>query len=203
MMLRFQRGGKLLLCGIRNRERNQRGWAPYWLSALSSSRGDFVGNSGGSTMGSTRAYMRSVHNRVLPLRTCSSSHLLDLQTLRRRKQRSLSLWTVRRRLAPSVYADEHVPRRRPTRFVSFQQEPYRLFGNSTTDTDKKKDTTTTPISTTQAGSSSSSAVSSDPPVWTWVDRILPTRWQPYARLARLDKPIGTMLLVRNVLYYGG
>ena len=38
--------------------------------------------------------------------------------------------------------------------------------------------------------------SSDPPVWTWVESVLPLSWQPYARLARLDKPIGTMLLVR-------
>lgn len=43
---------------------------------------------------------------------------------------------------------------------------------------------------------SSPSVTSDPPVWTWVERVLPMRWQPYARLARLDKPIGTMLLVR-------
>jgi 4-hydroxybenzoate polyprenyl transferase len=36
---------------------------------------------------------------------------------------------------------------------------------------------------------------SDPPIWTWVDRYLPKDWQPYARLARLDKPIGTWLLL--------
>lgn len=42
----------------------------------------------------------------------------------------------------------------------------------------------------------SSSLTSDPPVWTWVEQVLPLRWQPYARLARLDKPIGTMLLVR-------
>lgn len=45
--------------------------------------------------------------------------------------------------------------------------------------------------------SSTSSKTSDPPVWTWVSQVLPTRWQPYARLARLDKPIGTMLLVSN------
>lgn len=37
---------------------------------------------------------------------------------------------------------------------------------------------------------------SDPPVWTWVDHVLPSSLRPYARLARMDKPIGTMLLVR-------
>eukprot|EP00977_Amphora_coffeiformis_P022810 scaffold11575_cov179-Amphora_coffeaeformis.AAC.3 len=40
-----------------------------------------------------------------------------------------------------------------------------------------------------------SSSSSDPPIWTWVDRYIPKNWQPYARLARLDKPIGTWLLL--------
>jgi 4-hydroxybenzoate polyprenyl transferase len=44
-------------------------------------------------------------------------------------------------------------------------------------------------------SMSTSTNTSDPPIWTWVDRYLPTDWQPYARLARLDKPIGTWLLL--------
>ena len=29
----------------------------------------------------------------------------------------------------------------------------------------------------------------------WVDRVLPVSWRPYARLARLDRPIGTWLLL--------
>jgi 4-hydroxybenzoate polyprenyltransferase len=29
----------------------------------------------------------------------------------------------------------------------------------------------------------------------WVDRVLPASWRPYARLARLDRPIGTWLLL--------
>ena len=29
----------------------------------------------------------------------------------------------------------------------------------------------------------------------WVERWLPARFQPYARLARLDRPIGTWLLL--------
>jgi 4-hydroxybenzoate polyprenyltransferase len=37
--------------------------------------------------------------------------------------------------------------------------------------------------------------SSDPPILTWVDSYLPVQWQPYARLARADKPIGTWLLL--------
>lgn len=40
-----------------------------------------------------------------------------------------------------------------------------------------------------------SSTTSDPPVWTWVDQYLPSSWQPYARLARIDKPIGTWLLL--------
>jgi 4-hydroxybenzoate polyprenyltransferase len=40
-----------------------------------------------------------------------------------------------------------------------------------------------------------SSKSSDPPILTWVDSYLPAQWQPYARLARADKPIGTWLLL--------
>ncbi|KAI2508869.1 UbiA prenyltransferase family [Fragilaria crotonensis] len=35
----------------------------------------------------------------------------------------------------------------------------------------------------------------DPPIATWVDRILPSSFLPYARLARIDRPIGTWLLL--------
>lgn len=38
----------------------------------------------------------------------------------------------------------------------------------------------------------------DPSIVTWFDAILPTQFLPYTRLARLDKPIGTMLLVRSL-----
>jgi len=34
----------------------------------------------------------------------------------------------------------------------------------------------------------------------WVDRMLPGGWQPYARLARLDRPIGTWLLYLPCLW---
>ena len=46
-----------------------------------------------------------------------------------------------------------------------------------------------------ASISTSSSATSDPPIWTWIDNYLPTGWKPYARLARLDKPIGTWLLL--------
>ena len=36
---------------------------------------------------------------------------------------------------------------------------------------------------------------SDIPKGGWVDRRLPASWRPYARLARLDRPIGTWLLL--------
>jgi 4-hydroxybenzoate polyprenyltransferase len=35
----------------------------------------------------------------------------------------------------------------------------------------------------------------DPSMVTWVDKVLPESLQPYARLARMDKPIGTWLLL--------
>jgi 4-hydroxybenzoate polyprenyltransferase len=34
----------------------------------------------------------------------------------------------------------------------------------------------------------------------WVDRLLPAGWRPYARLARLDRPIGTWLLYLPCLW---
>ena len=34
----------------------------------------------------------------------------------------------------------------------------------------------------------------------WVDRLLPGGWRPYARLARLDRPIGTWLLYLPCLW---
>lgn len=35
----------------------------------------------------------------------------------------------------------------------------------------------------------------DAPILTWIDTALPTSWRPYAHLARVDKPIGTFLLL--------
>lgn len=35
----------------------------------------------------------------------------------------------------------------------------------------------------------------DPPMVTWVDNVLPLSLQPYARIARMDRPIGTWLLL--------
>jgi 4-hydroxybenzoate polyprenyltransferase len=42
---------------------------------------------------------------------------------------------------------------------------------------------------------SSVAAASDIPRGAWVDRVLPVGARPYARLARLDRPIGTWLLL--------
>lgn len=39
----------------------------------------------------------------------------------------------------------------------------------------------------------------DPPILTWFDAIIPSKFTPYVRLSRMDKPIGTMLLVRLLL----
>ena len=38
-------------------------------------------------------------------------------------------------------------------------------------------------------------LSGDIPIGGWVDRFLPAAWRPYARLMRLDRPIGTWLLL--------
>ena len=35
----------------------------------------------------------------------------------------------------------------------------------------------------------------DAPRGNWVDRLLPEPWKPYARMARLDRPIGWWLLL--------
>src|SRR6188474_413397 len=35
----------------------------------------------------------------------------------------------------------------------------------------------------------------DAPSGNWVDRFMPVAWRPYARLARLDRPIGWWLLL--------
>ena len=43
---------------------------------------------------------------------------------------------------------------------------------------------------------------SDIPKGNWVDRFLPGPWRPYARLARLDRPIGTWLLLFPCLLLG-
>ncbi|MEO8667947.1 MAG: 4-hydroxybenzoate octaprenyltransferase [Bauldia sp.] len=41
----------------------------------------------------------------------------------------------------------------------------------------------------------SDAAVADAPRGNWVDRFLPVSWRPYARLARLDRPIGWWLLL--------
>jgi 4-hydroxybenzoate polyprenyltransferase len=56
---------------------------------------------------------------------------------------------------------------------------------------KSNDTTIFPSDTDNATNSTTS----DPPVVTWWFRYFPTNAHPYIRLARLDKPIGTWLLL--------
>ena len=46
-----------------------------------------------------------------------------------------------------------------------------------------------------SSSSRCSSATSDPAISTWVNHYLPPSWQPFARLARMDKPIGTWLLL--------
>lgn len=57
-------------------------------------------------------------------------------------------------------------------------------------------TTPTPSSKQQKDREENSVKEAlDPPMVTWVDTMLPTPMQPYARLARMDRPIGTWLLL--------
>ncbi len=52
------------------------------------------------------------------------------------------------------------------------------------------------VSTTPPDTKSTNVSKSlDPPILTWIDDYVPTKLQPYARLARIDKPIGTWLLL--------
>src|SRR5512134_1813319 len=48
--------------------------------------------------------------------------------------------------------------------------------------------------TTHAGHGAPAPVADAPP-GNWVDRYAPAAWRPYLRLARLDRPIGTWLLL--------
>jgi 4-hydroxybenzoate polyprenyltransferase len=48
---------------------------------------------------------------------------------------------------------------------------------------------------TATNMSSAPNIQSDIPAGDWIDRHVPARWRPYARLARLDRPIGTWLLL--------
>ena len=41
---------------------------------------------------------------------------------------------------------------------------------------------------------------SDIPKGNWVERLLPARLRPYARMARFDRPIGTWLLMWPTLW---
>lgn len=51
------------------------------------------------------------------------------------------------------------------------------------------------LSTIKPDDNRKKTATSDPPVLTWVDDYLPRGVRPYARLARIDKPIGTWLLL--------
>jgi hypothetical protein len=65
--------------------------------------------------------------------------------------------------------------------------------------DSNNKTSTNPESENAGDSSNAASQLSDPPILTWFNAIIPSKFIPYARLARLDKPIGTMLLVRLLL----
>ncbi|KAG7355245.1 UbiA prenyltransferase family-domain containing protein [Nitzschia inconspicua] len=76
------------------------------------------------------------------------------------------------------------------------QFPSKKTKNTTT-----KNTTTTITTTVDDDSypmtttNSHNSINSDPPMATWVEDYLPVSMQPYAKLSRMDKPIGTWLLL--------
>jgi 4-hydroxybenzoate polyprenyltransferase len=79
------------------------------------------------------------------------------------------------------------------RFISHRIRILRTFSTNpppSTTNNNDNDTVEKPSSLPSPASATS-----DPPILTWVDDYLPTRAQPYARLARIDKPIGTWLLL--------
>jgi hypothetical protein len=71
--------------------------------------------------------------------------------------------------------------------------------SSLNDRDSNNKAITNPKSENATEFSNAASQLSDPPILTWFDAIIPSKFIPYARLARLDKPIGTMLLVRLLL----
>lgn len=76
----------------------------------------------------------------------------------------------------------------PLFFRSFASQPDKR-GDEHSNRDKQKG------EPENDNSNSSSSTNSDPPILTWVDTRLPDSVKPYARLARIDKPIGTWLLL--------
>ena len=115
---------------------------------------------------------------------------------------------------PILQRQSNVSLRQRSRFVFFQASgsvfPLGTNGRRTSDPTTHKHTITyqhhffrqtpiralsTPPPRCTEKQGPTTIASSDPPIWTWVDDYLPTIIQPYARLARVDKPIGTWLLL--------
>eukprot|EP00522_Entomoneis_paludosa_P003695 CAMPEP_0172473294 /NCGR_PEP_ID=MMETSP1065-20121228/68781_1 /TAXON_ID=265537 /ORGANISM="Amphiprora paludosa, Strain CCMP125" /LENGTH=413 /DNA_ID=CAMNT_0013231465 /DNA_START=407 /DNA_END=1648 /DNA_ORIENTATION=- len=78
---------------------------------------------------------------------------------------------------------------------SFQTVPPRQAPHSSKSNNDQQPNRSPPSDDSTANDKTTSFQTSDPPVLTWVDQYLPISWQPYARLARIDKPIGTWLLL--------
>jgi len=92
---------------------------------------------------------------------------------------------------------------------TFNVREWRYYGTQGTKPDHKeksihaKDDTNSSYNTTTSSSYNNnnsnikinSSETSDPAVLGWVDTHLPESFKPYARLARIDKPIGTWLLL--------
>jgi len=127
---------------------------------------------------------------------CLSSNTICSPSCPIEKLNQRSYYTICERQPLSIRNNDEHAAFRP-RFLHSRRSSFSSSSSSNGRSPKRKDEDEKQHTTNMISSASSSSKTSDPPVWTWVDRVLPTRWQPYARLARMDKPIGTMLLVRT------
>jgi hypothetical protein len=115
-----------------------------------------------------------------------------------RSRASPSIFAVRRRLWQRPMVRLHaLPLPYSSTSCCRRDRDDRIRRSSTNDS---TETTTSPsqqppVVTTTTTTTTTTSSSSDLPIWTWVDQWVPLSAQPYAKLARMDKPIGTMLLV--------
>jgi 4-hydroxybenzoate polyprenyltransferase len=116
------------------------------------------------------------------IRRCVSLQLLKTQSLARisnqRRTSNASIYLFRVQRQP----------RRPSSYDIARLR--RAFSSSPDDSDKDEK-----HANQQDKPISSASPILDPPIITWVDDYLPRSIQPYTRLARMDKPIGTWLLL--------
>jgi len=87
----------------------------------------------------------------------------------------------------------------PIRFLSTNTGPSNNDNNNDNNINNKNknndDNCEHKVTATTTTTTTATSQGLDPPMVTWIDDVLPSTLQPYARLARMDKPIGTWLLL--------